>query len=113
MCRRGTGHRIHHRSQGSGADAWRSKRAVHRWDAQSAHRNATGFELEIALDGIDEMVTVMGPCDPAKDQPTGTTVLRTTDTDAVWSVRLAPQVFDVLTDAPDNPDAVLQGTASA
>jgi uncharacterized protein (TIGR03083 family) len=87
--------------------------AVHRWDAESAHADANGFDLEIALDGVDEMVTVMGPSQPPPDQPSGTAVLRATDADRAWSVRMGPSVFEVLTDEPAAPDAVLEGTATA
>ena len=86
--------------------------AVHRWDAESAHHDANGFDLEIALDGIDEMVTVMGPSEPEPDIPPGTAVLRATDADAEWAVRLAPGSFEVLASLPADPDAVLEGTAS-
>jgi uncharacterized protein (TIGR03083 family) len=87
--------------------------AVHRWDAESAHHDATGFDLEIALDGIDELLTVMGPVAPPPDQPTGTAVIRATDTDRQWAVRIGPQLFDLLEQTPAAPDAVLEGTATA
>jgi uncharacterized protein (TIGR03083 family) len=87
--------------------------AVHRWDAESAHGTTTGFELAVAVDGVDEMVTVMGPSGPEPDMPTGTAVLRATDAGATWGVRLAPDVFEVLDSPPGTPDAVLEGTASA
>jgi uncharacterized protein (TIGR03083 family) len=86
--------------------------AVHRWDAQNAHGDAIGFELDLAVDGVDELLTVMGPAEPSPDQPTGTAVVRTTDDDAVWAVRLAPEAFEVLAAPPASPDAVLEGTAS-
>lgn len=87
--------------------------AVHRWDAESAHADASGFDLDIAVDGVDEMLTVMGPVAPGPEVPTGTAVVRTTDADAVWALTLAPGRFEVLTAPPDTPDAALEGTASA
>lgn len=87
--------------------------AVHRWDAESAHHDATGFDVEVAVDGIDEMLTVIGPAHTKPDFPTGTVVVRTTDDDAVWAVRLAPDAFEVLSDIPDAPDATVEGTATA
>ncbi|MDT7573181.1 MAG: hypothetical protein QOE05_3355, partial [Actinomycetota bacterium] len=87
--------------------------AVHRWDAESAHQDANGFDLEIALDGIDEMVTVMGPSEPDPDQPAGTAVVRATDAEREWAIRMGPGLFEVLDASPAAPDAVLEGTATA
>lgn len=87
--------------------------AVHRWDAESAHHDATGFDLAVAVDGVDELLTVMGPSRPDPACPSGTAVLRTTDTGDTWAVRLGPGRFDVLADAPAQPDAVLEGTSTA
>ena len=87
--------------------------AVHRWDAQAAHGDAIGFDLDVAVDGIDELLTVMGPADPSADAPTGTAIVRTTDDEAVWAVRLAPGVFEVLSEPPARPDASLEGPSSA
>jgi uncharacterized protein (TIGR03083 family) len=86
--------------------------AVHRWDAESAHGEAVGFDLALAVDGIDERLTVMGPVQPEPDLPTGTVVVRTTDEDAQWALRTAPEVFEVLDEPPASPDAVVEGTAS-
>jgi uncharacterized protein (TIGR03083 family) len=86
--------------------------AVHRWDAESAHGQAVGFELEVAVDGIDEMLTVMGPVEPPADLPTGVVVVRATDDDATWAVRLAPGLIDPGGPVPATPDAVVEGTAS-
>jgi uncharacterized protein (TIGR03083 family) len=87
--------------------------AVHRWDAESAHNEAGGFDVDIAVDGIDEMVTVMGPSGPEPDSPTGTAVLRTTDSGDAWAVQIGPGRFDVLPEIPAQPDAVLEGTSTA
>jgi len=87
--------------------------AVHRWDAESAHGEAVGFELAVAVDGIDEMLTVMGPVDPEPDLPSGTLVVRATDDEAAWAVRMGPGAFEVLDRVPADADATLAGTASA
>jgi uncharacterized protein (TIGR03083 family) len=88
--------------------------AVHRWDGQSAFNDAQGIDLELAVDGIDEMLTVIGPAHTKPDFPTGTVVVRPTDDrDAVWAVRTAPDTFEVLADVPASPDAVIEGTATA
>lgn len=89
--------------------------AVHRWDAESAHHNATGFDLAVAADGIDEMLTVMRPAEltEAPAARTGTALLRATDTDRQWAVRLDPDELTLLAGPPPAPDATLQGTATA
>jgi uncharacterized protein (TIGR03083 family) len=87
--------------------------AVHRWDAESAYNEATGFDLPVAVDGIDEMVTVMAPTGSAENTATGTAVIRATDDHAAWALRFAPGAIEVLPDVPDEADAVLEGTASA
>jgi len=87
--------------------------AVHRWDAESAHANASGFDVDVAVDGVDELLTVMGPSQPEEASPTGVAVVRATDADAAWAVRLAPSSFEVLTDIPAESDATLEGTSSA
>ncbi|MBK5307587.1 MAG: maleylpyruvate isomerase family mycothiol-dependent enzyme [Frankiaceae bacterium] len=87
--------------------------AVHRWDAESAHHDATGFDVDVAVDGIDEMLTVMGPTDPEPDIPSGTAVVRATDADREWAIRLGPGSFDVRPAAPPAPDAVVEGTSSS
>jgi uncharacterized protein (TIGR03083 family) len=87
--------------------------AVHRWDAESAHRDAHGIDLDVALDGIDEMVTVIGPAHTKPDFPTGTIVIRPTDDETIWAVRLAPETFELIEHAPSSPDAVIEGTTTA
>ncbi|MCU1589318.1 MAG: hypothetical protein JWP11_574 [Frankiales bacterium] len=87
--------------------------AVHRWDAESAHSDAAGFDLDIAVDGIEEMLTVMRPAEPDPDSPTGTAVVRTNDADTSWAVRLSPGSFEVLGTEPTDPAATMEGTATA
>ena len=85
--------------------------AVHRWDAQSAHRDASGFDLPVAVDGIDEVLTVMRPAQLAhrRTELTGVVGVRLTDADRNWTVRVEPSG---MRPTPDTPDAVLTGTAS-
>jgi hypothetical protein len=56
---------------------------------------------------------VIGPAHTQSDFPTGTVVVRPTDDDAVWAVRLAPDTFELLPAAPAAPDAVIEGTATS
>ena len=86
---------------------------VHRWDAESAHHDAHGFDVDVAVDGVDEILTVMGPAEARPDLPTGVLVVRTTDGDGAWTVRMAPDSFEVLPAVPDGPDALMEGTATA
>lgn len=93
--------------------SWWSRRmavetAVHRWDAESAHGVAHPVPLAIALDGIDEMLTVVGPAHTKPDWPSGTVEVRTPE--RRWAVRMAPDLFEPA--GPGTPDAVLEGTAS-
>lgn len=85
--------------------------AVHRWDAQSARRDAHGFDLPVAVDGIDEVLTVMRPARLAHTpaEVTGVVAVRLTDSATSWTVRLEPTSVRPVTDMPD---AVLEGTAS-
>lgn len=80
--------------------------AIHRWDAQSALSDASGFDLAVAVDGIDEVLTV---CKPAAGPSgrTGVVQVRLTDSDRTWTLDLADWSATEKT-----PDAVLEGTAS-
>ncbi len=86
--------------------------AVHRWDAQSAMRDAQGFDLDLAVDGIDEVLTVHTPSD-LQDEPTdvrGVVQVRLTDSDRTW---LLENLGDDLVPATEKtPAAVLEGTAT-
>lgn len=85
--------------------------AVHRWDAESAHGVQRGFDTALAADGVDEVLTVMGPAEASPALPTGTVVVRATDTGRAWSVRMAPGRFEVLDELPAEPDAEVEGSA--
>jgi uncharacterized protein (TIGR03083 family) len=90
--------------------------AVHRWDAQSAYGGQRAVEPVLAADGVDEVLTVMGPAQVSDDLPTGTVVVRAAGlagaADRAWAVRLAPGSFEVLDRLPDEPDTVVEGPAS-
>jgi uncharacterized protein (TIGR03083 family) len=85
--------------------------AVHRWDAESARGDAHGFDLALAEDGIDEVLTVHTPSD-LEDEPTdvrGVVQVRLTDSDRTWTVE---NLGNDLVATEKTPDAVLDGTAS-
>ena len=86
--------------------------AVHRWDAQMTHHDAQGFDLAVAVDGIDEVLTVMRPARLTRTplEVAGVVAVRLTDSEATWTIRLAPTA---ISPSSDPPDAVLEGTASA
>jgi uncharacterized protein (TIGR03083 family) len=74
--------------------------AVHRWDCQSARNDASGFDIDVALDGIDEVLAVHLPTQD--QQPAGSVRVELTDSDATWVVGATQKT----------PDAVLSGTSS-
>jgi uncharacterized protein (TIGR03083 family) len=85
--------------------------AIHRWDAQSARHDAHGFEVAVAVDGIDEVLTVHTPSD-LQDEPVevrGVVQVRLTDSDRTWTVE---HLGDDLVTTQKTPEAVLEGTAS-
>ena len=67
--------------------------AVHRWDAENARHDAEGFDVELAEDGIDEVLTVHHATLPDD------VLVRLTDSERTWG-------------NAKTPDAVLEGTAS-
>ena len=85
--------------------------AVHRWDAQSARHDAHGFDLEVAVDGIDEVLTVHRPSDLHEEpiETRGVVQVRLTDSDRVWTVEC---LGDDLVSTQKTPDASVEGTAS-
>lgn len=85
--------------------------AVHRWDAQAAHRCAADLAAPVAADGVDEVLFVHRPAD-RDDEPVtaeGVVAVRLLDTGDEHVVRVAPSG---LTRTEDSPDAVLAGRAS-
>ncbi len=86
--------------------------AVHRWDAQLAHHDAHGFDLAVAVDGIDEVLTVMRPAGLTRTplEVSGVVSVRLTDSATSWTLRLTPTA---ISPSVDPPDAELAGTSSA
>jgi uncharacterized protein (TIGR03083 family) len=92
--------------------------AVHRFDAQSARGTCSPIAGELAEDGIDEILHVLVNARDRTGEGSGRSLgLHSTDTDAVWDVRLESDRIDVdrssatLAAGPPS-DLALHGTAS-
>ncbi len=88
--------------------------AIHRWDCEAAREDGSGFDLDLALDGIDEVLHVHKPADLTWAPPpevSGIVHVRLTDSDASWTIAVSKDAF-VVPDTQQTPDAVLEGTAS-
>lgn len=86
--------------------------AIHRWDCEAAREDGSGFDLDVAIDGIDEVLTVHLPSDRA-DEPgaeRGVVQVRLTDDDASWTIEVGHDFAVPVTQK--TPDAVLEGTAA-
>ena len=85
--------------------------AVHRWDAENAHGPAAGFDVPVAVDGIDEVLGVFRPARLRHRAGTASGIVRIvlTDSEASWTLELTP---GDLTPRQQPPDAVLTGTSS-
>ena len=86
--------------------------AMHRVDVQGASGGVTSIDAELAVDGIDELLTMMLAGDWSDDvQPgsIGTTVVRVGD--RAWRIVLLPDRVTV-NDAGDDSDACVTGAAS-
>jgi uncharacterized protein (TIGR03083 family) len=90
--------------------------AVHRWDAQLAHGVQQPVEPDLAVDGVDELLSVFLTQGLAKRPVDGrhaTFLVRATDTGDSWYGVLHPDRADVRRDTPDaGADATLDGAAS-
>ncbi len=89
--------------------------AVHRYDAQRAQGLAQPIDADIAHDGIDELVDLIGPRILERDGtelPTGTMLLTATDEGARWALRLDGHRLERL-DLVKEADVAVRGTASA
>lgn len=86
--------------------------AVHRVDAELAVGRATPVDDELALDGIDEILTIMlaGDWSEAPDESTGQRVAVEAG-DQVWVVTLEPSTIKVAEGA-DAADVTVGGTPS-
>ncbi|MGI9018050.1 MAG: maleylpyruvate isomerase family mycothiol-dependent enzyme [Euzebya sp.] len=76
--------------------------AIHRWDAQFARGRAEGFDTELALDGIDEVVSSWVPSKRRGEEPQGTVTVVCTD---------GGQQFVMTHGDPDAAQATVTGTA--
>lgn len=88
--------------------------AIHRYDLEAALGDPQPVETELAIDGIDEVLTVMFErgrstqgADEVPEGVTGNVVLESGG--KVWSVILLPRDVDVSHGAGDSPDAVISG----
>ena len=85
--------------------------AVHRWDAQAAQGVPQHVAPEVAVDGVDEVLSVHRPAD-WDDEPVtveGVVAVRLSDTGHEHVLQVAP---DGLSPSDREPEAVLSGTAS-
>jgi uncharacterized protein (TIGR03083 family) len=101
--------------------AWWARRmahevAVHRWDVAAAVGSPSPVEPDLAVDGVDELLTVFLP-HTLESRPVdglgGTFSVEASDTGDAWFGRLSPETADVVRGTPASlPDARLRGTAS-
>jgi len=86
--------------------------AVHRFDAENAVGNASGFDSEFAADGIDELLAAFTPRKESFPVESEKVMqVSTDDTDDHWRVTLKPD--DVSTARGEGPaDITLSGSAS-
>src|SRR5262249_9046118 len=69
--------------------------AMHRWDAQNTGGDADGVETELAADGVDEYLGILGAFRGRRFPEGGSIHLHTTDTPGEWLGRLAAEGRDV------------------
>jgi uncharacterized protein (TIGR03083 family) len=85
--------------------------AVHRWDAQNATGAPKQIDPDLAVDGIDELLSVWLPAmAPLKDPPKTSVHIHTTDAEGEWLVVLEEE--PVVTREHAKGDAALRGPAS-
>jgi uncharacterized protein (TIGR03083 family) len=88
--------------------------SVHRFDAQAAHGVVQPIDAELASDGIDELIDVIGPRVYLRDGvsgPTGTVTLASAD-DGSWHLMLEAQAITRLGPLKE-PEVTARGTTSA
>lgn len=84
---------------------------IHRYDAERAHEVATTIDIDLAVDGIDEVFDAIAPrmlgrrTVPGLD---GTLRLVASDADGQWSAKLAPDSISV-TRGPGGGDLTVRG----
>lgn len=88
--------------------------AAHRWDAQNAVGRAEPIDADLALDGIDEYLTIVAARLANNSQPElgGKLGLTATDADLCCTIDLAPTHVIVNKDGIDEADTVLTAGAS-
>jgi uncharacterized protein (TIGR03083 family) len=85
--------------------------AMHRWDAQNAGGTRDEVEAELAADGVDEYLGILGAFPGRRFPEAGSIHLHTTDTPGEWLVRLDAEGVH-LTREHAKGDVALRGPAS-
>lgn len=88
--------------------------AIHRYDLEAAVGDARPVDTHLAIDGIDEVLTVMferGRSTPsAEAAPEGDTGHLTLESGGkAWSVRLLPHDVEISHEADGSPDTIISG----
>jgi uncharacterized protein (TIGR03083 family) len=85
--------------------------AMHRWDAQNAGGAADDVEADLAADGVDEYLGILGAFPGRRFPEAGSIHLHTTDTPGEWLVRLDAEGIH-LTREHAKGDVAVRGPAS-
>ena len=85
--------------------------AMHRWDAQNAGAPADAVEAELAADGVDEYLGILGAFQGRRFPEAGSIHLHSTDTPGEWLVRLDAEGIQ-LTREHAKGDVAVRGPAS-
>jgi uncharacterized protein (TIGR03083 family) len=99
------------RSVGFWARRTTHETAMHRWDAQNAGGEADAVEPELAADGVDEYLGILGAFRGRRFPEAGSIHLHTTDTPGEWLVRLDAEGIH-LTREHAKGDVAVRGPAS-
>jgi uncharacterized protein (TIGR03083 family) len=98
------------RSVGFWARRTTHETAMHRWDAQNTSGAPDGVDAELAADGIDEYLGILGAF-RGRPFPEGSIHLHTTDTPGEWLARVGPEGIDVTREHAKG-DVAVRGPAS-
>jgi uncharacterized protein (TIGR03083 family) len=85
--------------------------AMHRWDAQNAGAAVDAIEAELAADGVDEYLGILGAFRGRRFPESGSIHLHSTDTPGEWLVRLDAEGIQ-LTREHAKGDVAVRGPAS-
>ena len=85
--------------------------AMHRWDAQNADGEADAVEPELAADGVDEYLGILGAFQGRRFPEAGSIHLHSTDAPGEWLVRLDAEGIQ-LTREHAKGDVAVRGLAS-